>query len=164
MKSTGESHGCCRQLWRAFYKPTRRRTKAAHARHRFFSVNDQDKPHVAEVAKRFFELGFNCRPHGTADLIEAVAASRSRLQSERRRPNPDRSHQSYRIQLIVTTTARPDPYFDEKAIRRAAVTGRIPTITQSPPPALADGIAALRGEKCAYRRCRRYTRNESQGN
>jgi len=24
----------------------------------FISVNDQDKPHVAEVAKRFFELGF----------------------------------------------------------------------------------------------------------
>jgi carbamoyl-phosphate synthase large subunit len=53
-----------------------------------------------------------------------------------------------RIQLIVNTPHGPDPYFDEKAIRRAAVTARIPTITTlSAARAAAEGIAALqRGE------------------
>jgi carbamoyl-phosphate synthase large subunit len=42
----------------------------------------------------------------------------------------------------------PDPFFDEKAIRRAAVTARIPTITTlAAARAAAEGIAALqRGE------------------
>jgi len=53
-----------------------------------------------------------------------------------------------RIQLIINTPHGPDPYFDEKAIRRAAVTARIPTITTlSAARAAAEGIAALqRGE------------------
>jgi carbamoyl-phosphate synthase large subunit len=53
-----------------------------------------------------------------------------------------------RIHLIVNTPSGPEPWFDEKAIRRAAVTGRIPTITTlSAARAAAEGIAALqRGE------------------
>jgi carbamoyl-phosphate synthase large subunit len=53
-----------------------------------------------------------------------------------------------RIQLVFNTPHGPDPFFDEKAIRRAAVTARIPTITTlSAARAAADGIAALqRGE------------------
>ncbi|MBV9574398.1 MAG: hypothetical protein JOY93_10115, partial [Acidobacteriales bacterium] len=49
---------------------------------------------------------------------------------------------------IVNTPHGADPFFDEKAIRRAAVTGRIPTITTiSAARAAAEGIAALqRGE------------------
>ena len=52
------------------------------------------------------------------------------------------------IQLIVNTPSGPEPLFDEKAIRRAAVTARIPTITTlSAARAAAEGISALqRGE------------------
>ena len=53
-----------------------------------------------------------------------------------------------RIHLIVNTPTGLEPWFDEKAIRRAAVMARIPTITTlSAARAAAEGIAALqRGE------------------
>jgi carbamoyl-phosphate synthase large subunit len=49
-----------------------------------------------------------------------------------------------RIQLIVNTPRGQDTFFDEKAIRRAAVTARIPTITTiAAAQAAAEGIEAL---------------------
>jgi len=56
------------------------------------------------------------------------------------------------LHLIVNTPHGIDPWFDEKAIRRAAVTARIPTITTlSAARAACDGIAALqRGDLKVY--------------
>jgi carbamoyl-phosphate synthase large subunit len=49
-----------------------------------------------------------------------------------------------RIQLILNTPHGQDPFFDEKAIRRAAVLQRIPTITTvAAALAAAGGIQAL---------------------
>jgi carbamoyl-phosphate synthase large subunit len=49
-----------------------------------------------------------------------------------------------RIQLILNTPHGQDPFFDEKAIRRAAVLQRIPTITTiAAARAAAEGIEAL---------------------
>jgi carbamoyl-phosphate synthase large subunit len=49
-----------------------------------------------------------------------------------------------RVHLIVNTPHGQDPWFDEKAIRRAAVTNRVPTITTlAAARAAAEGIAAL---------------------
>jgi carbamoyl-phosphate synthase large subunit len=64
------------------------------------------------------------------------------------RPNVVDLIKGERIQLIVNTPTGLEPWFDEKAIRRAAVNARIPTITTlSAARAAADGIAALqRGE------------------
>ncbi|HST77493.1 MAG TPA: hypothetical protein VLN58_03290, partial [Verrucomicrobiae bacterium] len=64
------------------------------------------------------------------------------------RPNVVDLIKGDRVQLIVNTPHGQDPWFDEKAIRRAAVTNRIPTITTlAAARAAADGIAALqRGE------------------
>ncbi len=56
------------------------------------------------------------------------------------RPNVVDLIKGDRIQLIVNTPAGQDPYFDEKAIRRAAVLARIPTITT-----LAAARAAIEG-------------------
>ena len=49
-----------------------------------------------------------------------------------------------RIQLIVNTPHGAEPWFDEKSIRRAAVTHHVQTITTlAAARAAADGIAAL---------------------
>jgi carbamoyl-phosphate synthase large subunit len=49
-----------------------------------------------------------------------------------------------RIQLIINTPRGQDTFFDEKAIRRAAVQARIPTITTlAAARAAAEGITAL---------------------
>jgi carbamoyl-phosphate synthase large subunit len=49
-----------------------------------------------------------------------------------------------RIQLIVNTPRGQDTFFDEKAIRRAAVLARIPTITTiAAAQAAVEGISAM---------------------
>ncbi len=151
MKSTGEVMGVADNFGEAFYKAQLSAGQKLPTQGTvFISVNDQDKPHVAEVAKRFFELGFKLvATHGTADLIEAAGLPVDRVYKVKEgRPNPVDLIKAERLQLIVNTPHGPDPYFDEKAIRRAAVTARIPTITTlSAARAAADGIAALqRGE------------------
>jgi carbamoyl-phosphate synthase large subunit len=64
------------------------------------------------------------------------------------RPNVVDFIKGQRIHLIVNTPTGLEPWFDERAIRRAAVMARIPTITTlSAARAAAEGIAALqRGE------------------
>ena len=60
------------------------------------------------------------------------------------RPNVVDLIKGDRIQLIVNTPRGQDTFFDEKAIRRAAVLERIPTITtMAAARAAAEGIAAL---------------------
>jgi carbamoyl-phosphate synthase large subunit len=60
------------------------------------------------------------------------------------RPNAVDLIKGDRIQLIVNTPRGQDTLFDEKAIRRAAVLARIPTITTlAAAQAAAEGIAAV---------------------
>jgi carbamoyl-phosphate synthase large subunit len=86
---------------------------------------------------------------GTADVIEAAGMKVERVYKVKEgRPNVVDFIKGQRIHLIVNTPTGIEPWFDEKAIRRAAVTARIPTITTlSAARAAAEGIAALqRGE------------------
>ena len=70
------------------------------------------------------------------------------------RPNVVDLIKGERIHLIVNTPHGIDPWFDEKAIRRAAVTARIPTITTlSAARAACDGIAALQRGDLRCTRC-----------
>jgi len=68
------------------------------------------------------------------------------------RPNVVDLIKGDRIQLVINTPHGIEPWFDEKAIRRAAVTARIPTITTlSAARAACEGIAALqRGHVRVY--------------
>jgi len=151
MRSTGEVMGVADNFGEAFAKaqiaagqmlPTQGTV--------FISVTDHDKPQVVDVAHRFVDMGFKLvATHGTADVIEAANLAVERVYKVKEgRPNAVDMIKAERIQLIVNTPHGPDPYFDEKAIRRAAVTARIPTITTlSAARAAAEGIAALqRGE------------------
>jgi carbamoyl-phosphate synthase large subunit len=86
---------------------------------------------------------------GTADIIEGAGMNVERVYKVKEgRPNAVDLIKGDRIQLIVNTPQGQDPFFDEKAIRRAAVTAHIPTITTlSAARAAAEGISALqRGE------------------
>src|SRR5438445_209132 len=116
----------------------------------FISVTDHDKPQVAELAKRFADMGFKLvATAGTADVLEGAGLTTDRVYKVKEgRPNVVDLIKGERIQLIVNTPHGVEPWFDEKAIRRAAVTAHIPTITTiSAARAAAEGIAALqRGE------------------
>jgi carbamoyl-phosphate synthase large subunit len=151
MKSTGEVMGVADNFGEAFAKAqVSAGQKLPTQGMVFVSVTDHDKPQVAEVARRFVDLGFKLvATHGTADVLEQAGLATERVfKVKEGRPNVVDLIKGERIQLIINTPHGPDPYFDEKAIRRAAVTAHIPTITTlSAARAAADGIAALqRGE------------------
>src|SRR4051812_7052590 len=151
MKSTGEVMGVADNFGEDFAKAQiAAGQKLPTQGTLFISVTDHDKPSVAEVARKFVDMGFKLvATAGTADVIEAAGMPCDRVYKVKEgRPNVVDLIKGDRIQLIVNTPQGPDPFFDEKAIRRAAVTARIPTITTlAAARAAAEGIAALqRGE------------------
>jgi carbamoyl-phosphate synthase large subunit len=151
MRSTGEVMGIADNFGEAFAKAQIAAGQKLPIKGTvFISVTDHDKPQVADVARRFVDMGFKLvATHGTADILEAAGLTVDRVYKVKEgRPNAVDLIKADRIQLIVNTPQGPDPYFDEKAIRRAAVTARITAITTlSAARAAAEGISALqRGE------------------
>jgi len=151
MKSTGEVMGVADNFGEAFAKAqVAAGQKLPTQGCVFVSVTDHDKLYVAEVARKFVDMGFKLvATSGTADVIEAAGMACDRVYKVKEgRPNVVDLIKGDRIQLIINTPEGQDPFFDEKAIRRAAVTARIPTITTlAAARAAAEGIAALqRGE------------------
>jgi len=151
MKSTGEVMGVADNFGEAFAKAQiaagqKLPTKGTV----FISVTDHDKPQVAEVARKFADMGFHLvATAGTADIIERAGMAVERVYKVKEgRPNVVDLIKGERMQLVINTPHGLEPWFDEQAIRRAAVNARIPTITTlAAARAAAEGIAALqRGE------------------
>jgi carbamoyl-phosphate synthase large subunit len=109
-------------------------------------VNDRDKTQLVELARQYIELGFHIvATEGTATVLAQNGMIVDRVYKVKEgRPNVVDYIKGDRIQLIVNTPHGQDTFFDEKAIRRAAVVQRIPTITtMAAARAAAEGIAAL---------------------
>src|SRR6266851_1470251 len=151
MKSTGEVMGVADNFVEAFAKAqTAAGQKLPTQGMVFVSVTDHDKPHAAEVARRFVDMGFKLvATVGTADVLESAGMTVERVYKVKEgRPNVVDLIKGERIQLIINTPTGLEPWFDEKAIRRATVNARITSITTlSAARAAAEGISALqRGE------------------
>ncbi len=155
MKSTGEVMGVAETFGEAFAKAqiaagSQLPTGGAV----FISVNDHDKPQAMEVARRFVELGFKLiATHGTARALEAAGLDVERVYKVKEgRPNVVDLIKGDRIQLTINTPAGPQPWFDEKSIRRAGITHHIQTITTvAAARAAAEGIAALQRGQISVR-------------
>jgi carbamoyl-phosphate synthase large subunit len=147
MKSTGEVMGVADNFGEAFAKAqTAAGQKLPTQGTVFVSVTDHDKQQVADVARKFVDMGFKLvATAGTADVLENAGMTVERVYKVKEgRPNVVDLIKGERIQLIINTPHGVDPFFDEKAIRRAAVSARIPTITTlSAARAAAEGISAL---------------------
>jgi len=147
MKSTGEVMGVADNFGEAFAKAqTAAGQKLPTQGTVFVSVTDHDKPQVADVSRKFVDMGFKLvATAGTADVLENAGMTVERVYKVKEgRPNVVDLIKGERIQLIINTPHGVDPFFDEKAIRRAAVSARIPTITTlSAARAAAEGISAL---------------------
>ncbi|HEV2990001.1 MAG TPA: carbamoyl-phosphate synthase large subunit [Candidatus Angelobacter sp.] len=147
MKSTGEVMGSAETFGEAFAKaqlaagltlPTSGTV--------FISVTDRDKDGALELAKRFVDLGFKLvATHGTADRLQKAGLPVDRVYKVKEgRPHVVDLIKGDRVQLVINTPHGQEPWFDEKAIRRATVTHRIPAITTLAAAwAAAEGIAAL---------------------
>jgi carbamoyl-phosphate synthase large subunit len=155
MKSTGEVMGVADNFGEAFAKAQIAAGQKLPVKGTIFmSVNDADKEAVVSLARTFVEMGFHIvATHGTAEVIEAAGLQPERVYKVKEgRPNVVDLIKGDRIQLIVNTPRGQDTFFDEKAIRRAAVTARIPTITTlAAARAAAEGIASLqKGRMTVY--------------
>jgi len=147
MRSTGEVMGVGETFGEAFAKAQTAAGQVLPVRGTIFvSVNDHDKAGIVLLAKQFVEMGFEMvATHGTADVLEQAGIYAERVfKVKEGRPNVVDLIKGDRIQLIINTPRGQDTFFDEKAIRRAAVQARIPTITTlAAARAAAEGIAAL---------------------
>ncbi|HEU5457035.1 MAG TPA: carbamoyl phosphate synthase large subunit, partial [Terracidiphilus sp.] len=151
MKSTGEVMGVAEGFGEAFAKA---QLSAGQILPRggtvFFSLNDNDKKNAVELARRFVDLGFQLvATEGTANVLERAGLIVERIfKVKEGRPNVVDLIKGERIQLIVNTPRGQDTFFDEQAIRRAAVLARVPTITTiAAAQAAVEGISSMQGNR-----------------
>ena len=132
MRSTGEVMGVGENFGEAFAKAQLSAGAPLPQKGTvFISVNDQYKPEAARLAKRFAELGFELvATRGTASYIQNTGVKcKTVFKVNEGRPNAVDLLKGGSLQLIVYTTTGAISFEDEKSIRRAAITHRVPCIT-----------------------------------
>ena len=113
----------------------------------FLSVNDRDKANVVEVARGFANLGFRIvATAGTADVLQQQGIDATTIYKVNEgRPNVVDYIKNGEIDLIVNTPLGKASFFDERAMRRAAVTHGVVCITTlSGAAAAVEAIQATR--------------------
>ncbi len=149
MRSTGEVMGVGDNFGEAFAKAQLSAGTPLPDKGRvFISVNDKDKSSAVALAGRFTELGLEVTAtRGTAEVIRAAGIPcKVVFKVNEGRPNAVDLLKAGSLDLIVYTgTSGAHAFTDEKAIRRHAVTYRVPCITtMSGARAAAEAIASRR--------------------
>jgi carbamoyl-phosphate synthase large subunit len=151
MRSTGEVMGMADSFGLAFAKAQMGANASLPLTGTaFISVNDNDKKNAVRVAKRLHELGFRIiATRGTAGFLNESGVPCDRVYKVNEgRPNVVDLIKSDEIDLIVNTPLGRSSFYDEKAIRRAAMQYNVVTFTTlTGANAAASAIAALRQEK-----------------
>jgi carbamoyl-phosphate synthase large subunit len=146
MRSTGEVMGVGANFGEAFSKAQLSAgTPLPGSGTVFISVNDRYKPEVIPVARRFAELGFDLvATRGTAAVLQGAGLKcKVVFKVNEGRPNAVDLLKAGSIRLIIYTTAGALSFEDEKSIRRAAITWRVPCITtMSGARAAAEAVAS----------------------
>jgi carbamoyl-phosphate synthase large subunit len=115
----------------------------------FLSVNDRDKDGLLPVARSLAELGLSlvATRATAAFLAESGLAVDPVFKVNEGRPNVVDLIGDGKIQLIINTPLGKESFFDESAIRRAAIRHQIPCITTlEGATAAAAGIEAQQKE------------------
>jgi carbamoyl-phosphate synthase large subunit len=162
MKSTGEVMGMDDMFGKAYVKAQISAgsilPKSGVA---FISVNQHDKKLITKIAAALAEMGFQViATRGTAQLLRSAGVEANTVY----KVNEGRPHivdyiKSGKINLIINTPLGRQSFFDEKAIRRAAVNHHVPCITTIAGAAAAvNGIRALRSESLSVHTLQEYHR------
>ena len=149
MRSTGEVMGVGESFGEAFAKAQLSAGTPLPDKGRvFLSVNDRDKLLAVALARRFTDLGFEVTAtRGTAAAIsDAGIPVKTVFKVNEGRPNAVDLLKAGSLALIIyTATSGAHAFSDEKAIRRNAVTYRVPCITtMSGARAAVEAIASRR--------------------
>ena len=113
----------------------------------FLSVNDNDKTNLVPVARSLAGLGFGLvATRGTAEHLRSCGLECAMVYKVLEgRPNVVDLMKNGEIQLILNTPLGRESYFDEKALRRAALERNIPLVTTlSGGHAMVEAIRAMR--------------------
>ncbi|MHB1415687.1 MAG: carbamoyl-phosphate synthase large subunit [Chloroflexota bacterium] len=159
MRSTGEVLGMADSFGLAFWKAQEAVLPLPTAGTVLITVSERERPAIAEVARRFADLGFKIRATaGTrAFLAERDIPAEPILKQHEGRPNITDAIKNKAIQLVINTPAGKLSEHDDSYIRKAAIRHRIPYITTlTAALAAADGIAAYRESQSAVKSLQAY--------
>jgi carbamoyl-phosphate synthase large subunit len=127
----------------------------------FISVNQHDKNLISKIASDLVEVGFKIiATRGTARVLRNSGIEVETVyKANEGRPHIVDYIKSGKVDLIINTPLGRESFFDEKAIRRAAINHRVPCITTIAGAAAAvNGIRAIRREKLEVRSLQEYHR------
>ena len=160
MKSTGEVMGGARDFGHAFVKAMLGAGQRLPEQGTVcLSVNNDDKAEVVPIAKALAELGFSLLgTRGTAVYLRAHGVECGVVfKVNEGRPNLADEIVNRRIHLVVNTPMGLESFFDDKAVRRAAMMAGIPCITTMTGAAAAvDAVRALKSRELDVRSLQEY--------
>ncbi len=155
MKSTGEVMGGASSFGAAFAKAQlavgQRLPKKGTA---FLSVNNEDKPLLLSIARDLAQEGFELvATRGTAAYLRAHGLNADVVfKVNEGRPNVADHIVNRKIDLVVNTPLGRESFFDDRAVRRAAMLQGVPCITTlTGAAATVSAIRALRDESLEVR-------------
>jgi carbamoyl-phosphate synthase large subunit len=132
MKSTGEVMGGSTSFGVAFAKAQlsvgQRLPERGTA---FVSVNNDDKPNLIPIARDLSELGFRLiATRGTAAYLRAYGLDVEVVfKVNEGRPNIADEIVNRKVDLVINTPLGRESFFDDRAVRRAAMMHEVPCIT-----------------------------------
>jgi carbamoyl-phosphate synthase large subunit len=148
MRSTGEAYGWDLDFGLAFLKGmmSANQTLPAHGAV-CLSVNKRDRQEAIAIARDFVQMGFSLlATRGTAEaLTQAGLPVKMVYKVNEGRPHiADRIHNG-EVDILINTPLGGPSFYDEKALRRAAIECRVPLVsTLSAARAAVEGIRKLR--------------------
>lgn len=149
MHSTGEVMGMGADFAEAFLKSQIAAGQKLPAEGNvFLSVNDRDKPYVAEVAKKFSDLGYHLlATAGTAKILQDAGLDVEKVRKVYEgRPNIVDLLVNKQVALVINTASGKHTARDSREIRRAALTYSVPYCTTL---AAANATATALGKRSA---------------
>jgi len=150
MRSTGEVMGLDSEIGIAYAKSQMAANSALPLEGNIYiSVNDADKPKVAELAKEFAALGYGLMAtSGTARMLKEAGLEVTIVRKlAEGRPHGIDLLKNGEIQLVLNTPAGQSPRADEIKIRTTAVyTGTPIMTTMGSAQAAVNGIKAIKSK------------------
>ena len=151
MRSTGEAMGFDDSFGMAFAKAQASAgMDLPQGGNVIITVNDNDKPTLTPIARRLTDLGFRIlATGGTARYFrQRGIPCETVFKVNEGRPNLADHIISGDVALLINTPLGKKSQYDDYAVRRAAITFKVPYITTtSAADAAADAIIALRNRK-----------------
>ena len=167
MKSTGEVMGIDDTFGKAYVKAQiSAGTVLPRSGTAFLSVNQEDKKSVGVIGRELTAMGFTIlATSGTAAVLNAAGIQATPVYKVNEgRPHIVDKIKSGGVDLVINTPLGRESFFDEKAIRRAAMHYRIPCITTfSGAVAAVNGIRDLQREALTIRSLQEYHAEAAAG-